>query len=300
MLKQEIIRLEKLTRFINHSDEKTMRMLSLVEKDPTKVTQVIAYLEARLRKLDVDPGSLPVFAIANLEQQINGISVGNQIIDKIPISPYDLSLEQLATGHTLVLGSTNSGKSSLLKNIFWRLIKPQNQCTVWCFDFLNEYRELLRVSPDILVINWKQFRWNVLKAPKNVEQAEWNQSLTEVYSHSFKVLTGSKSFVYTTLCDLMELFNKNGIFPTAQDYVEYLQNLKLKKTHYSYLPVNLIRFESICRSLGKMINVQKGFLDELIDSGHHVIFELSGIAEAELQNFIVELLMTALFLARRK
>jgi hypothetical protein len=97
----------------------------------------------------------------------------------------------------------------------------------------------------------------------------------------------------------MELysFGKNGVFPTLPDYLLYLHSLKMTKVIWNYLPLNLLRITSICKSIGDVVAVNRGFLPELVD--RNVVFELHGLGESELQNFLIELAMSYAFYARR-
>jgi DNA helicase HerA-like ATPase len=216
------------------------------------------------------------------------------------MAKFGLRLEELPT-HILILGKSGAGKSNLITLIVLGLLRFCDRVKFWCFDFVREYRKILGLVKEtgLVVVPWYELRFNPLRPAKGSFPVTWAQVFAEAYSHSFKVLTGSKSFMHGSLCSLYEIYgvyDGGETYPTIPDLELYLESLKREKSIAPYLPVNLTRLKSICKSLGGVVGVDRGFVQELLD--YNVVFELDGIGEAELQNFLVELLMTYAFKSR--
>jgi len=289
-------KISELASFLGMPRQEYEHYLYVSEWHPDVAEHYFASLRAKCWRLGIDPDNLPVFPMVNTGPS-SGVVVGHQIVNGVAIASYCISPHK--GQHTLIVGSTSSGKSNLNKVWLATLLKEPEP--VWIFDFLREYRSLLHYSPDTLILDIKNFRVNLLLPLVQFSCKQWLQHFVENYSHSFRVLTGSKSFILATMTDFVDSYiSGHEFYPTLPEYVDYLERLRLTKEYRNYWPVNLVRFRTICQALGPMINVHKGYLDELLATKKNVIFELDSIAEAELQNFVVELLLTAFFLRNEK
>ena len=193
----------------------------------------------------------------------------------------------------LLVGRSGAGKTNLFYNIMTKFI--DNNIPFLAIDFKKDYRHLIREYPDTLVIPWNAFKFNVLKPPKDTSPHIWAQTLTEVFSHSQALLSGSKNFLIDNIINLYDLYGvfegKNN-YPTFFELLEILESKKysLVTRDASYLQVLKNRVNATILTIGKILDCETGFsFPDLLKK--NVVLELDGLMD-DTQNFLVEIILT--------
>ncbi|MCI0330716.1 MAG: hypothetical protein L0196_07165 [candidate division Zixibacteria bacterium] len=290
--------LNRLANALGKDDPWVKMNLTDAARFPEIATDIEMMLSVAVDERGFDRANLPPYSLQSNGEVQDPIHIGETTWNDRKYNEFKLSLQSFFLP-VLVVGGTGSGKSNLVKNCVSQLADYPDKTCFWIFDFLQEYRELATGHQNILVLPLSALRINPLRPPAGVETSEWAQVFTEIYSHSFHVLTGSKSFIHTSLHDLYAMYADEGkeAFPSLADFLQYLRAQKLTRTVWSYAPLNILRIDSICKSLVGKIDVSRGFEDEL--PGRNVVFEFDSAGESELQNFLCEYLMTRAFYSRR-
>jgi hypothetical protein len=214
--------------------------------------------------------------------------------------PAGLTLEELSQ-HILIIGRTGSGKTNL---IFFMLQSILGNFPVWIFDFKKDYRYLLRSRSDMLVIDWKDLRFNPLRPPQNVDPGEWLQVFTNTFCEALGLLYGSKT-MFRAVVD--KLYQDYGVYSGSEKYPSFIElqqafsglnlNYWKERVRADYFQRCLSRVDDCVTVLGKVFNCRKGFpLEWMLEK--NVIFELHGLADSELQNLLLILLLSYVFMYR--
>lgn len=200
------------------------------------------------------------------------------------------------TRHGLILGSTGSGKTNL---IFWIVSQLLSRVSVWLFDFKEDFRHLLKLFPDKLLVFdlMNNFIFNPLSVPPYVKPNKWIELFCEVFCSTNNLLDGSKSMLKLVIAGLYQKFgvyNYSNKFPCVFDVTETLQNLKISfRSREAGFRDSLLNRLNAYLINAKMYDCSIGFdLEKL--SAKSVVFELGGMAK-EQANFWINILLYWLF-----
>lgn len=200
---------------------------------------------------------------------------------------FGLRKEEL-TQHTLIVGRSGTGKTSLMRIMQLELYK--NGIPFLSFD-LTKYgtRYLKKYIPELLIIRRHEFFFNAIAAPPKVPQIEWMLTLCEVTSEIFDFRPAAKAIL---IHGLQSLFKENKN-PTFVDFHARLEEIRQdKKAITSTDSINRImnKTRAICLTMGKQLDVIEGIpIQELLK--RPVCIELIGISVIEIQLWIVSLIM---------
>lgn len=117
--------------------------------------------------------------------------------------PIGLTREQL-NEHLLLVGMTGSGKTTFFYNMMDRCVAAELPFMV--FDFKNDYRHLAD-QQDLLVINWRDFKFNPLQPPPDVQPGKWGEILADTFAHATDLLIGSESYYLEQLRTIYQLYD---------------------------------------------------------------------------------------------
>ncbi len=200
----------------------------------------------------------------------------------------------------LVVGRAGSGKTTLLMNIASQLMNQGIPC--WMIDFKQDYRQLLQYHPDLIVIRWKDIRFNPLKPVDDPDSHL--QTFLDIFRQCFKVRTES---LYLLIDYCEQLYRDFGVFdgdnrscPTLMDLHNFLlRKLKDKNSSESTkgkVGTCLNITNAMIKRVGKCVNVSSGFpLDELLKRS--VVWELNGLSQ-DLQSWFLNILLNWIFTYR--
>jgi len=214
--------------------------------------------------------------------------------------PAGLTAEEL-NQHVLIIGRSGAGKTNL---IFFMLQSLMESVPVWVFDFKKDYRYLLHSHGNVLVIDWKDLRFNPLRPPHNVNPKEWLQVFTNTFCEALGLMYGSKT-LFREMVD--SLYREHGVYSGADKYPSFtelqraLSTVDLKywkaRVRAEYLQRCLGRVDDCITILGDVLDCRRGFpIEQMLDA--NVVFELHGLADSELQNLLMIQLLSYVFMYR--
>lgn len=221
----------------------------------------------------------------NVSLTDNAVLLGKELKTGAPVA---LKEEELVH-HLGVFGRTGAGKTTLFQNLMTHLTVP-----FWAFDRKQDYRHMVQVLPDLLVLPWSQLKFNPLKPPDGVDPSRWAQVFTEIFSHATSLLSGSKNHLLTAVMELYTeygLFQENtGPYPSLFELYHHLDqeaiNYVRKKANYRDTVVN--RLEPMIMVLGHIFDCSQGYsIEELMQ--RRVVFEVGGL-NRDIQRFLQEIL----------
>jgi hypothetical protein len=217
--------------------------------------------------------------------------------DHLPIYLNPSELQQ----HMLVVGRTGAGKT----NLFYLLMKQclEMKIPFMAFDFKQDYRHLLHISDDILVLPWEKFRFNPLKPPAGVKPLRWLQVFADVFADSQFLLSGAEDFLISHLHQLYELYGvlddevpeELKRYPSLYELEELLiyKHYPLITKEARYLETTMNRVKAMVLALGPILDCEQGFpIERLLNT--NVVIELEGLI-ADAQNFLVEILLAWIY-----
>jgi hypothetical protein len=202
--------------------------------------------------------------------------------------------------HVLLLGRTGAGKTTLL---YWIVAQLINRCGIWLFDRKKDFRHLLRVFPDeILVFDVMQdFKCNPLQPPPYSHPKTWASMLTWFYCKVYNFLDVGQSMMFT---ELHKLYEQRGVYDGSTDYPSFLDLLErikaLKLNRYSNLARTqdslCSRIEMLLAMTGSCYDCCVGYaLEDFKDKT--VVLEGDSVMESTF-NFMVNYFLAWLFCYR--
>lgn len=198
-----------------------------------------------------------------------------------------------------VFGETGSGKTTLLMSMILQYVRYGVRVVV--FEFLDDYRKLLPIIPDLLYFRVaKDFRFNPLEMPEGSNPTETANSLSTLFCSAYSIMTGGHYYLTSHYIELYKRFrtfeDKNRV-PSFLDSYEYLAGNQPKwgTDLRGYWERIMVRLQALCSSFESTFDCSKGFaLKHLLD--YNLVFDLSS-ASPEDQGFMVSALMNAVFKA---
>jgi len=198
------------------------------------------------------------------------------------------------TKHLLAVGQSGAGKTTLFYTLCSQLEVP-----FWSFDLKQDYRHLMPVCDDLIVLPWSELQFNPLVPPPDVSPRRWAQVFSEIFGHATALLSGSKNHLLKTI---IELYRVYGLFdecsppyPSLHELEDVLaaQNINYVRKTANYRDTILNRLEAMNLGAGTVFDCSQGnSLDELLE--RNVVFEFDGLGR-DTQNFLMEILLAAVY-----
>ena len=203
--------------------------------------------------------------------------------------------------HVLIAGQTGTGKSTLLKILFSQALllrKKQDikeQIVNWLFVKAQDMRELLKISPDILVVPFDEIKLNPLEPVQGMKETEWASVFADLWIQAFRLYEGSKGFLIECLNSLYSKNKESGQYPNLFDLFYYVKSLQFpavsRNSRYQESILNRLG-SLIYGSLSPVFKCSRGHISNLINT--HAVFEILYLT-SEQQVFIVNYLLSFLF-----
>ena len=292
-------RVKDLTGKLNcYLDEKiTERLLTayMLEEDPLQKSglrnEIDTLLGAYTPLLFSDK---PLLRSPTLDESKGDVVFGKITQGSRKLHPFSLYLNEF-TRHIGIYGQTGHGKTSFLYSLIDQLIELK--IPFLYFDLKRDGRCLLRQQESLIVIPWRQLRWNPLRNPPGMDVKLWWQLFAEVCGHVWGVYHAGVNYLLEYLDRLYEKYKKGGRFPTLQDLYEMMLKAEEKsRKRLDYFDVMYNRVRTLISVLGPVINVETGFrLEDMLN--RPVILEIDQLRTDD-QTFIVELMMTWIYAFR--
>jgi len=250
------------------------------EKCTEKIrTQIIGKLEYPFKEQTPNPGLNP-----------ESIHLGNSFNKR---KPYRIP-ENLLTKHLLITGATGTGKTTLNNRILSQLSVP-----FLAFDLKQDFRHLTQQRNDLIVLPIQQFRFNPLNPPPGVQPQTWATTFSEVFGHSFDLLTASKNYLLDKTLSLYQERDPRETPPTTFELHQIIreENISFTKKKDNYRDTVENRFKPLNFLNSQILNVRKGFsIEQLLK--HRVVLELDNLP-TEHQDFFMEILLAWIYHYRK-
>ena len=212
--------------------------------------------------------------------------------------------------HTLVTGTTGSGKSNTLYLLLSELIKKGIKFLV-IEPAKGEYKEVFGSDPSVSVYGSNPrisdlLTINPFAFPEDIDVYEHIDALVEIFNACWpmyaampQVLKHSIIEAYKTCgWDLEKSYNPNGVFPTVADVLDSLKDY-INSSEYSsdtkgdYKGSLETRLQSLCDGIvGRMFNGTPISDKQLFDT--NVIIDISRVKSSETKSLIMGLLVLKL------
>ncbi|MBO3800178.1 MAG: ATP-binding protein [Candidatus Brockarchaeota archaeon] len=226
---------------------------------------------------------------APLEQEFNGIAIGEIMLGDKAVGEFKLDESELVR-HVAIYAQTGHGKSTLLYNLISQLIEKNIPFIL--FDLKNDGRALLRKSEKLVVIPWKRFAWNPLRAPPGMSREEWWANFSQICAYSFGWFVASSNYMLEHLERLREKEK-----PTIRDLFNSIVNTEettRRRSEYHDVVENRVR--AIVSIFRENFSVEEGIrIEKLLELP--VVVELSGLRPAE-ANWLIEVLLSWIYFYR--
>ncbi|MDS0476800.1 DUF87 domain-containing protein [Natrinema sp. 1APR25-10V2] len=211
--------------------------------------------------------------------------------------PIGLTHDQL-NEHLLLVGMTGSGKTTFFYNLMDTCAAMDLPYMV--FDFKNDYRHLA-AEQDLLVINWRDFKFNPLQPPPGVQPGKWGEILADTFAHATDLLIGSESYFLEQLRLLYSLYDADTAtehWPSVFELRDLVAADEITKASpkFKYKERVASRLSMMTGFSGDIFDCSTGYpLADLLE--RNVIFELKE-PNQYVTNFVVEALLTWIFYYR--
>lgn len=211
--------------------------------------------------------------------------------------PIGLSREQL-NEHLLLVGMTGSGKTTFFYNLMDTC--AEKVVPFMIFDFKNDYRHLV-AEQELLVLNWRDIKFNPLQPPPGVQPGKWGEILADTFAHATDLLIGSESYFLEQLRLIYELYDADTTTTQYPSLVELrdliaVDRISTASPKFKYKERVASRLEMMTGFSGDIFDCSAGYpLEDLLE--RNVAFELKE-PNQYVTNFFVEAVLTWIFYYR--
>ncbi len=206
--------------------------------------------------------------------------------------------EERCRMHILITGQSRIGKTTAIYLIISGLSKTKKFLII---DFKRDYRGLVRIVKDILVLRWSDLKLNPPAPPPFTQPREWMQIFSDLFSQAFGLLHGSNFYLQEKVDELYRIYGVyegSGSYPSLFDLAELLESKGASgRVSKDYQERVKNRVKETVRTLGKVADCSLGYpLEELLLK-NNVVLELDGLSRA-LSIFLVNYLLYWIFTYR--
>lgn len=222
--------------------------------------------------------NIPLLACPTREEANGEIVIGKVLHGGKPLYDFGLSREELNC-HLLVLGRTGVGKTCFLMNLAKELIRHRIPFIIT--DFKKDYRALIRIFPEIYVLNWRDLRINLFEPPPGVSFDEWKSVMCAIFSHVHGIWFGSSQMLLMALDRAYE--EERGIPRLENVYEKVLEimNESNSRKIVEYGTIVETRLYGMLSTLGEVFNSERTLIDMEKLMKSYVILELHGLRREE-------------------
>lgn len=216
----------------------------------------------------------PILSFPNLKDSSeNGFTIiGTVMAGDVELHPFFLTKPNL-TENIEVVGRAGQGKTTFVYYFISQLVK--NNISFLFFDVKDDYIGLSSLYDDVLVIDWRDIRFNFwTNIPPGMDRESWYFVCLDALAHSQKLLNATPNHIVELVSNLYE--EKKGQF-TTQDIVDVLKSSfenSTKRDEYASIAHN--RLFVVSKILDSVVNVKWGWpIDELFHK--RVVIRMFGL-----------------------
>jgi uncharacterized protein (DUF2249 family) len=284
---RELDRLEEVMERVGEDEERIDKLLRVAALDGDTYEDLLELYQqkaAQVVRKDVFYPYEPMDGTFVIGEDPDGRRIG-------------LTQEQI-NEHLLLVGMTGSGKTTFFYNLMETAVAHDVPFMV--FDFKNDYRHLA-AEQDLLVLNWRDFKFNPLKPPPGVQPGKWGEILADTFAHATDLLIGSESYFLEKLRSLYRLYETDtGIerYPSLFELRDLVNEDQITKASpkFKYKERVASRLSMMTGFSGDIFDCSAGYpIEDLLT--RNVALELKE-PNQYVTNFVVEALLTWIFYYR--
>jgi energy-coupling factor transporter ATP-binding protein EcfA2 len=285
---------EKLGSLVNKKSVSKLLLLYLIdEKSRERTRQTIEKLLKPY--ITIIESSERTWIPSPSQEEVDGeVAIGKLAQGDFETGEFKLRKSDF-TRHLAIYGQTGHGKTTLLYNIISQLI--EQKIPFLYFDLKRDGRALLKHHKELIVIPWRELKWNPLRAPPEMDLKSWWQLFSEVCGHSWGVYHAGVNYLLEHLDELYAGYERTGSSPTIKQLFELMQDKnEPTKKRQEYYDVMYNRIRTLTSVLGNVLDSERGLaVEDLLSLP--VVIELDQLRTDE-QNWLVEVMLTYIFVYR--
>jgi len=282
----EIDRLQDLMERVGESDDRIEQVLTVASLDAETYADFRTLYERKAAQVVTKDVFYPYEAVDgpfSIGMDPDGARIG-------------LSREQV-NEHLLLVGMTGSGKTTFFYNLM--ATAADRDVPFMVFDFKNDYRHFVD-DRELLVVNWRDFKFNPLAPPPGVQPGKWGEVLADTFAHATDLLIGSESYFLDRLRFLYGLYDDADTdrHPSLFEFRDLVaaDEISTASPRFKYKERVQSRLSMMTGFSGEIFDCSRGYpIEALLD--RNVAFELKE-PNQYVTNFVVEALLTWIFYYR--
>jgi uncharacterized protein (DUF2249 family) len=282
----EVDRLQTLMERVGESDERIEKLVTVAALDAETYADLRDLYERKAAQIITKDVFYPYESVDGafgIGTDPDGTRIG-------------LTREQV-NEHLLLVGMTGAGKTTFFYNLM--ATAADHDVPFMVFDFKNDYRHLVQ-HQDVLVVNWRDFKFNPLAPPPGVQPGKWGEILADTFAHATDLLIGSESYFLEQLRLLYGLYEDTATdeYPSLfalRDMVA-ADEVRPASPRFKYKERVQSRLSMMTGFSGDIFDCSRGYpIEALLD--RNVALELKE-PNQYVTNFVVEVLLTWIFYYR--
>jgi len=218
----------------------------------------------------------PVLAVPEPERSRGEIVLGRVCRAGVPLWEFGISREEL-NQHVLITARSGAGKTTLIMRIMLQLVELGVPFTA--LDFKRDYRHLVRLCPELLVVRWSDLRVNPLEPPPGVPFPEWRQQFLNVFGHVHGIWHGSTQYLLEAVDRAYE--ERGGVPRLSDVYRVVAASAERTRKLQEYASVVQTRLYGVISKLGPVFDSERTETDVEALLGLPVVLELDGLGRDE-------------------
>ena len=201
--------------------------------------------------------------------------------------------------HAFIAGGSGTGKTNLLYSIG---LQTMSHCPVWFVDRDKaDYRHLLRMRKDLLILDVQDLRFNPLEVPNGVDPRHHAVAAITIFMKSNSLLDGSENMGSRALSELYEergIFDGGSNYPSLYDLRDKIKSYRVNRysRDASFQDSLLNRLDAYLIAAPDTYHCSHGFpIADL--ASRNIVFEVRGLSERHTR-CLVNWLLFGLFMHR--
>lgn len=178
--------------------------------------------------------------------------------------------------HVLVVGRTGAGKTTFFQHLMG--LFNDRGVPFLAFDFKNDYRAVADAL-DLVVVNWRDLKFNPLQPPPGVSTAKWAEVLADTWTYAMGLLNASRNYFLRKLRQLYGLYEEEiedaGRYPSLFELRDLVRvdEIPYASPRYRYKERVDNRTSGMLAFSGAIFDCSRGYpIEKLLD--RNVVLEL--------------------------